>query len=153
MKRFLIYSTAFVMVLGLAAIANAGEVGGHNIAQAKKSIETDLGNGKMFVTTGNHTVCRTTDANHPLNDASGDCDGGCVMNAEGDGECLGSCTWADKDGDLAFFTWSGVTSGTWKFRGGTGKYAEATGKGTWETSGVYAGGMVRNSWSGAIEMK
>jgi hypothetical protein len=66
---------------------------------------------------------------------------------------MGSCTWVDKDGDLALFTWDGQTSGNWKLVGGSGKYAYATGKGTWEGTGAYPGGIVKNSWQGEINIK
>ncbi len=145
----------FVLVLGMSATSSAiaGEVGGHNLVVTKPSATTELPDGSVYRTTGNSQVCLTTDGTHPLNDASGDCDGACVVTADGDATCMGSCTWVDTDGDLVFFTWDGdQQSGTWKLLGGSGKWANASGVGDWEATAVFAGGMSRNSWSGSIEM-
>ncbi len=80
-------------------------------------------------------IFTTTDPNHPLNQASGDCDGACIIDADGNAICMGSCTWVDSDGHLAFFTWTGQDKGSWRLIGGSGKYAHATG---WGGSGACA---------------
>ncbi|MGB3562521.1 MAG: hypothetical protein WBH75_02685 [Thermoanaerobaculia bacterium] len=154
MKRVLIYTTtAAVVLIVTASMAIAGEVGGNNFAVAKPVTSTELPNGMTYATTGNSNVCTTTDPNHPLNQASGDCDGACIIDANDNATCMGSCTWVDKDGHLAFFTWTGQNEGNWRLVGGSGKYAHATGRGTWEGTGLYAGGILRNTWSGEIDIK
>lgn len=154
MKRYLIAIVicAVALVAG-ATTAFAGEVGGLNVVLSKPTETTELGNGLVYEMTANSQVCVTTDPNHPLNRASGNCSGGCVRKGDGDPECMGSCTWADTDGDLAFFTWTGQTAGDWKMQGGTGKWAKASGSGTWMASAVYAGGMGANAWKGSMEME
>ena len=154
MKRFLMTVVVCAVVVSFGAtVAVAGEASGRNVVVPKPVETTDLGNGMVYETTTSNQVCITTDPSPPLNRASGDCSGGCVSSGEGEPSCLGSCTWADADGDLAFFTWTGQIAGTWKMQGGTGKWATASGGGTWSVTGAYAGGMGENSWKGTIEME
>ena len=154
MKRILTYTTTAAVVLIVASsMAMAGEVGGNNFAVAKPFTTTELPNGMTYATTGNSNLCTTTDPNHPLNQASGDCDGACTIDANGKATCMGSCTWVDSDGHLAFFTWTGQNEGSWRLVGGSGKYAHATGKGTWEGTGLFASGILRNTWQGNIDIK
>jgi hypothetical protein len=154
MKRALIYTTTAAFVLLIAtSMAMAGEVVGENIAMPKPDVATELPNGTTYLAIGNSQVCRTTDSSHPLNNAAGDCGGGCIIDAEGNATCMGSCTWVDNDGHLALFTWDGQNSGSWKLVGGSGKYTYASGKGTWEGTGAYPGGIVKNSWRGEIDIK
>ncbi len=129
----------------------AGEASGLNVVVAKPTETTELGGGVVYATTANSQVCVTTDPSHPLNRASGDCSGACVSQGDGDPACMGSCTWVDSEGDIAFFTWTGQNEGTWKMQGGTGKWARASGGGTWMASAIYAGGMGANSWKGSID--
>lgn len=131
MKRVLLTTTTTAVLLVVtSSLAIAGEVGGNNIAVPKPMNTTELPNGLIYATTGNSNVCTMNDADHPLNGAAGDCDGACVIDADDNATCMGSCTWVDKDGHLAFFTWTGQTEGTWRLVGGSGKYAHAAGKGT-----------------------
>jgi len=154
MKRFLTISiVSGLALIATASVALAGEVDGHNFVTPKASVTTELPSGVVYTTLGNHQVCTTKDPNHPMHRASGDCDGACVTKPEGEPTCMGSCTWVDQDGDLAFFVWDGAEEGHWSLKGGSGKYAEASGHGTWKGDAAYAGGITGNSWSGVIEMK
>ena len=153
MKRLSIYAFATsALLVSAGTVAFAGEVGGHNLVVAKPSVTTELPSGVSYTSIGNHQVCMTSDPGNPLNRASGDCDGACVAGADGNPTCMGSCSWVDTDGDLAFFTWSGATEGEWRLEGGTGKYAEASGQGTWKADAAYAGKITGNTWQGTIEM-
>lgn len=154
MRNLSCAAMGILIIASSAAMAVAGEVSGGNIVVLKPTATTELPNGAVYSTTGNSQVCETSDPGHPLNDASGDCDGGCVSASGGAPSCMGSCTWVDTDGDLVFFTWAGgENEGTWELRGGSGKWADASGSGTWETTAVYVGNMARNSWSGTMEME
>ena len=153
MKRASIHALAVsALLVGVAPMAFAGEAGGHNLVVTKPSMTTELPNGMSYTSIGTHQVCMTTDPGSPLNRASGDCDGACVAAADGNATCMGSCTWLDSEGDVAFFTWNGATEGSWSLKGGTGKYAEASGEGTWKTDGFYAGEITGNTWQGTIEI-
>ena len=143
-----------LILVATATLAVAGEAAGHNIVVQKPQTTTELPNNKVYITIGNSQVCLMTDPDHPLNDATGDCDGGCVAEAGGVPVCMGSCTWVDTEGDMVFFNWDGNTAaGTWSLKGGTGKWAKASGSGTWEATGAFVNGMARNSWSGTMEME
>ncbi len=126
---------------------------GENIVVPKDSVSTKLPDGKTYMTIGNRQVCTTADPKHPLNGASGDCDGACVIDASGKSTCMGSCTWVDRDGDVAFFTWDGLDTGGWKLAGGTGKWKAASGQGTWKNLGNAPGNFSRDTWEGSISMK
>jgi hypothetical protein len=154
MKRSLIILVICTVALGVGVTkALAGEASGHNVVVIKPTETTELGEGLVYAKTANSQVCVTTDPSHPLNGASGDCSGACVRQGDADPACMGSCTWVDREGDLAFFTWTGENEGTWKIQGGTGKWANASGSGKWKSSAIYAGGMGANSWKGSIEME
>ncbi len=154
MKRFLTHATTTAVVLVAAtSIAAAGEVGGHNFVVSNPPTTSELPSGITYTSVGNHQVFTTSDSSHPLNRSSGDCNGACVADAEGNTTCMGSCSIVDTDGDLAFFTWDGQNEGHWWLKGGTGKYAKASGQGDWKADAVYAGGITGNSWQGTIDME
>jgi hypothetical protein len=75
------------------------------------------------------------------------------MDAAGTATCMGSCTWVDRDGDIAFFTWDGQDAGAWKLADGTGKWKGASGQGTWKNTGSAPGNLARNAWEGTFTMK
>ena len=131
------------MTIGLGI---SGEMNGHNFVVSQSPQITELPDGKVYMTVRGEQVCTTADADHPLNRAAGTCDGGCVTDNSGVTTCMGSCTWIDRDGEMAFFTWDGQDEGRWALRGGTGKWAKATGEGTWEDEDCPAGrqrGIIR----------
>lgn len=140
------------VLVASSALAQAAK--GTNVVAAKDSVTTKLDGGKSYMTVGSRQACTTADSNHPLNGASGDCDGACVVDAAGKMTCMGSCTWVDRDGDIAFFTWDGTRdAGTWKLPGGTGKWQGSTGQGTWKAAGLMPGNFARNTWEGTFAMK
>jgi hypothetical protein len=53
------------------------------------------------------------------------------MTPDGKTKCTGTCSRADKDGDVLNEEWVG-DNGTWKNTGGTGKYAKAANTANWE---------------------
>ena len=137
-----------------ASPAFAQAVKGTNIVASAVPVTTKLASGKTHIFLADQQLCQTADPKHPLNGASGNCPGGCVVDAAGAATCMGSCTWVDEGGDMAFFTWDGsATSGGWKLVGGSGKWKTAKGQGTWKSRGVSAGNVNRNDWEGTITMK
>lgn len=153
MKKLIVLSSLLALGLLAARPASAQAVRGENIVVPKEAQTTQLPGGKTYATTGNRQSCVTADPKHALNGASGDCDGACLTDASGKAACMGSCTWVDRDGDLAFFTWTGQAEGGWKLDGGTGKWQAATGTGTWKGAALAAGNFGRNNWEGTITMK
>jgi hypothetical protein len=153
MRKLTVLSILFVSVFLTAAASLAQAVKGENVVVLKESVTTKLADGKTYVTQGNHQFFMTADPKHPLNGASGDCDGACVMDASNTGTCMGSCTAVDREGDIAFFTWDGLTEGGWKLASGSGKWKGASGQGTWKSTVAAApGNFARNGWEGTMSM-
>jgi hypothetical protein len=153
MRKLAVFSILLVAFLVAAAPALAQSVKGENIVVLKDSTTTKLPSGKSYVTQGNHQVFLTADPKHPMNGASGDCDGACVLDASNAGMCMGSCTAVDREGDIAFFTWDGQTEGGWKLAGGSGKWKGSSGQGTWKNTETAApGNFARNAWEGTMSM-
>ena len=153
MRKPTVLTILLVSVFLTASVSLAQSVKGENVVVGKEAITTKLANGKTFVTQGNHQVFLTADPKHPLNGASGDCDGACVVDAANVAMCMGSCTLVDREGDLAFFTWDGQTEGGWKFAGGSGKWKGSSGQGTWKNTVAAApGNFARIGWEGSMSM-
>jgi hypothetical protein len=143
----------FVVVFLIVPLAAFGQtVRGDNVVVMKDPVTTALAGGASYVTQGNRQIASIEDPKHPLNGASGDCDGACVIGADKKSVCMGSCTWVDRGGDIAFFTWDGADQGGWKLLGGSGKYKDATGEGTWKSGPMSAGGFGHNIWQGTMQM-
>ena len=153
MRKLGIFSTLVLCLLFSASVSFAQAVKGENVVVPKEAMTTKLAGGKTYVTQGNHQFFMTADPKHPMNGASGDCDGACVVDSSNAAMCMGSCTTVDRDGDIAFFTWDGQTEGTWKLAGGSGKWKGANGQGTWKGSPDAApGNFGRNAWEGTMTM-
>jgi len=91
----------------------------------------------------------TDDKNHPLNMSVGDCVG-TALTAGAKTDASGRCTRKDKEGDLYSYEWvipAGADKGTWKFVGGTGKYASAKWSGWWQQT-MAEGKAVGGIWGG-----
>jgi hypothetical protein len=92
-----------------------------------------------------------------LPEATGRCFGAMLIDA-GQGSGSGNCHYVDADGDMWISEWivEGVdadskTTGTWNFIGGTGKYAEASGTGTFR-AGPDASGDYKNEVTGEMTL-
>lgn len=153
MKKFAIVSVLLAVAILAASPVFAQAAKGENIAALNDSVTTKLASGKTYMTVGSRQVCMTADPKHPLNGASGDCGGACVTDTAGASTCMGSCTWVDRDGDVAFFTWDGQEAGSWRLAGGTGKWKETSAQGTWKNTGLAPGNLARNAWEGTFTMK
>jgi hypothetical protein len=153
MRKLGIFSILVVCLFLAASVSPAQAVKGDTVVVQKEPVTTKLAGGKSYVTAGNHQAFMTSDPKHPLNGASGDCDGACVTDASS-AMCMGSCTVVDRDGDLVFFTWDGSqTEGGWKLDGGSGKWKGSTGSGTWKSAAAAsAGNFGRNSFEGTMSM-
>lgn len=153
MKKLVFFSALLAAVALAATPAHAQATKGENIVVMKDSATTKLPGGKSYMTQGNRQICTSADAKNPLNGASGDCDGACLIDAAGNATCMGSCAWVDHDGELVFITWDGQTAGSWKVAGGTGKWKASSGGGTWKNADSVAGNFARDTWEGTFSMK
>lgn len=74
---------------------------------------------------------------HPMNGATGNCWGSVAVTAAG-AEGAGHCNYSLTDGDAWVIRWKAapdMTGGEWEIVGGTGKFAGATGNGTYVNQG------------------
>lgn len=102
---------------------------------------------------------KTDDASNPLNGATGPCFGSVEITA-GQISGGGHCVYTDKEGDMAVLTWAseqlgegGANMGSWSLIGGSGKYAGATGGGTFDASAANETGDQTNVVTGQIILK
>jgi hypothetical protein len=154
MKKLVVFSILLVCGVLLASSVSAQAVSGTSVIAPKEIVNIKLASGKTYMTQGNHQLLTTADPKHPLNGASGDCDGACIVDASNAAMCMGSCEFVDREGDLAFFTWDGgQESGSWRLASGSGKWKGASGQGTWKNAGAaVAGNFARNTWEGSMSM-
>lgn len=121
------------------ALAGGGsyDVSGTSIGQSDSKY-TPLGETHLFIDLDStHTL---SDNGTPIAGMEGKCSGHMQVEIGAGAQGIGVCIWADKDGDKWFgsFTVTGmnadrVTQGTWYVTGGTGKFASATGGGSFNT--------------------
>ena len=93
--------------------------------------------GLVIVGISNSGVMNLEDSSNPLNGAQGSC-GGSALIQNGKVTGSGFCIYTDSDGDQSIVSWtaqalnkSGGNDGVWEFVTGTGKYANASGGGSY----------------------
>jgi hypothetical protein len=154
MRKFIVGLALLIAVIFAAPPAFAQAAKGENVVAIREPVTTKLAGGKSYMTQSSGQVCMTSDPKHPLNGASGDCSGACLVDAAGSATCMGSCTWVDRESDIVFITWVGQEAGSWKLDGGTGKWKNSSAQGTWKAAPeTTAGNIGRNSWEGTFTMK
>jgi hypothetical protein len=96
------------------------------------------------------------DPGGPLDGIKGECFGAGKMVAgrmTGDGYCA----YTDPEGQTLFVRWylddSPAVAGPWQFAGGTGKWATATGGGTYVNTEPDASGIVTSHVTGTVEFR
>jgi hypothetical protein len=91
----------------------------------------------------------------PLHLASMVCEG-TTINAKDGTQMRGAgyCDSVDAQGDVAFYWWRGDgKGGNWGFMGGTGKWSNVEGGGTYEASYLWKDGRFANNWKGSWKTK
>jgi hypothetical protein len=89
-----------------------------------------------------------SDRSNPWHGELMDCNGIGAYAADGSMQTMGgTCMIMDSDGDVQRLPWeaTGPQGGTWEIAGGTGKFANMTGSGTYR-SGPLADGRIFNNW-------
>jgi hypothetical protein len=95
----------------------------------------------------------TEDATYPVTGSSMDCRWSCKIAASGsEGACVTLCAGVDKDGDLFSFRALAFGGGKYEVGPGTGKYANATGGGTFETVPTDDPGLAYVRWRGTLQL-
>ncbi len=99
---------------------------------------------------------RADDPANPLGLSSMSCAGTAIMRKDQtEVRSAGSCDSVDKDGDVALYWWrhDEKSGGHWGFLGGTGKWTNAEGGGTYEPAYQWKDGRTGNTWQGSWKMK
>jgi len=93
-------------------------------------------------------------ANHPANLVNRVCGGGFkIAPDDSSGAAIGSCSYADLDGDVFHVSWqSTFVEGTWEIVGGTGKFENFSGQGTFRPSKKYDNGWSISEWEGECDL-
>lgn len=129
----------------------AAKCSGHNVNNMLSWEPNELTKGDTLTTFKHTSIFVSEDPASPMHLAAGECGG--TLLTEGDGTMQGSghCSRKDKDGDVYHEQWTFPSGkefkGTWKLVGGTGKYANAGGSGTWEVV-MFQGKMAAVKWIG-----
>lgn len=96
------------------------------------------------------------DPANPLRLASMTCSGTAVVRKDQtEVRSAGTCDSVDRDGDVAFYWWrhDEKAGGHWGFLGGTGKWANVEGGGTYEPAYQWKDGRSGNTWKGSWKTK
>lgn len=113
-----------------------------------------LSDGSTYLTGGSKQVVETEDSTYPLTGRSMDCRWMCKIPANGkDGACITLCAGVDKDGDLFSFRALAFGAGSYEVGPGTGKYAKASGGGTFESVATDDPTMAYTRWKGTLQLK
>jgi hypothetical protein len=124
-----------VVLCSSPALAQSWEIrSGRNVGTLLPSESRKLPDGSTYLTGGSKQLVETEDPTYPVTGQSMDCRWVCRIPTNGkDGSCITLCAGVDKDGDLFSFRALAFGAGKYEVGPGTGKYANATGGGTFET--------------------
>lgn len=122
-----------------AALAESGsfDISGTTLGKASNEY-TPLGDTHLYIKSD--TAYTLPENGTPMAGMDGTCTGNMLVTMGAGATGGGICSWTDADGDMWYGPWSvhGMTAeraalGTWHVSGGTGKFATATGGGTFTT--------------------
>lgn len=156
MERFLA-TVAAVAVFGGAAFAETYTVDGTGMGSDSNEVMPINDDLIVIKAASNYTGFETSNPDNPLATLKGPCFGSMVIE-KGKVSGGGNCHYTDADGDVAIMTWTaegmgadGKTMGSWRVSGGTGKWTEATGGGSFN-AGTDASGTYSNQVTGELTM-
>ena len=129
---------ALLATTGMAVAGGASyDISGTTVGKSQNEY-MPLGETHLFIKTT--SAYSLPDNGTPMAGMSGECAGNMLVTMGAGADGSGICTWTDADGDTWYGPWSvnGMTAeratlGTWYVSGGTGKFAAATGGGTFTT--------------------
>jgi hypothetical protein len=147
-----------LVVLGMLAaacaspgIGLAAKCSGYNVNHMISWEPIELSKGETLTTFKHSSIFVSDDPNSTYHLAAGECGGTLITAADGTIQGGGNCSRKDKDGDIYHEQWTFPAGkefkGTWKLVGGTGKYSNATGAGSWEVV-MSQGKMAAVKWLG-----
>ena len=151
-----------IVCVGLTLVASplsAQEVkaSGSNVFLAPKVVETfTLADGSIVNRVQQSGFLMADDPANPLRLASMTCAGTVVAAKDGKPiRSAGTCDTVDKQGDVAFYWWRSdeKNGGRWGFLGGTGKWVNVEGGGTYEPTPGFKDGRQGDTWKGTWKTK
>jgi hypothetical protein len=152
---------AFAVLIGLGvasaspAFAQSWKINsGRNIGTLVPAESHKLADGSTYLIGGSKQLVVTEDATYPITGQTMDCRWICRIPANGkEGSCITLCGGVDKDGDLFSFRALAFGAGSYEVGPGTGKYAKATGGGTFETVPTADPAVAYVQWKGTLQLK
>lgn len=151
---------AVATVLGLTVVCSSSALAqswsiksGRNVGTLLPSESRKLPDGSTYVTGGSKQLVETEDLTYPVTGQSMDCRWMCRVAADGKaGNCITLCAGVDKDGDLFSFRALAFGAGKYEVGPGTGKYANASGGGTFETVPTDDPALSYVRWKGTLTL-
>ena len=127
---------------------------GRNSGMLLPTESRKIPDGGTYLTGGSRVHVSTEDPTYPVTGCSMDCRWSCKIAASGsDGACITLCAGVDKDGDLFSFRSLAFGAGKYEVGPGTGKYANATGGGTFETVPTDDPSLAYMRWRGTLQLR
>lgn len=142
---------------GAAAAGGAYDISGSTVGTSESNL-IPVSQTQIYMNlNSNYTLA---DTGTPLSGNVGNCTGFMDITVGKGASGQGVCVWADADGDQWFGPWSihgmgadGATAGTWYVSGGTGKFAGATGGGSFSSKTDRETGASTLDVSGSVALK
>jgi hypothetical protein len=153
-----VLARGLLLTLGMAcvspALAQSWKINnGRNTGALLPTESRKLPDGGTYVTGGSRLLVETEDPTYPITGQSMDCRWMCKIPATGkDGSCFTLCAGVDKDGDLFSFRALAFGAGSYEVGPGTGKFAKATGGGTFETLFPDDPALSHMRWKGTLQL-
>jgi hypothetical protein len=153
------YLLGLMLAMGVLSAAPAAAQSwkisdGRNYGMLLPTDTRKLPDGASYLTGGARYVVETEDPSYPVTGQSMDCRWICKVPANGkDVACITFCGGIDKDGDLFSFRAPAGGPNSYEVGPGTGKYAKATGGGTFETLAPADPALTIIRWRGTLQLK
>ena len=158
--RKIVLAVALAIVGGGAHAGSTFDTRGTGKRMAQNEIIPVTENHMIVDSRTVYDTMEMSDADHPFNGATGTCFGAIEIHAPAGATGGGNCAFTDGDGDVSMNRWSvrgmtaeGALFGSWTVVGGTGKYADATGGGGYETTTDSETGAIENVFDGAVTLR
>ncbi|NKB53533.1 MAG: hypothetical protein GKR97_15155 [Rhizobiaceae bacterium] len=156
MKKLLLASAVLAVAMVSANASETFNIGGVGKGTNQTMMEI-VGDGHMLLNTvSTYESFESADTSNPFENMNGKCWGAIeikVPSASGHGNCV----FTDTSGDKHYNMWTakglskdGALVGTWALIGGTGKYENASGGGTFHSMTDRKAGTFVNTVSGAL---
>jgi hypothetical protein len=145
MRTAKVLQCATVLTTGLFLFgeSHADNCSGYDVLVVQSAETTEMVKGhSLTVLRLSSIAVNTSNSASPYNLTTGECSGTMVTTPDGVTRGSGHCARRDKDGDSYNVEWAlpaGAQKGTWKYFGGTGKFAASDGK------------MIVNKWGGTCK--